>query len=61
MFLYGGHEGELVALHNAKCAMKEEAMPYGIAAMTSAVIGYLNKQSNAKIHKTVKKVKKLID
>ena len=43
MFLYGGHEGELVALHNAKCAMKEEAMPYGIAAMTSAVIGYLNK------------------
>lgn len=40
--LYAGHEGdELVALHNPKCAMKEEAMPYGIAAMSAAALAFL--------------------
>lgn len=42
MMLYAGHEGPLVALHNPKCAVKEEAMPYGISAMTTAALSYLN-------------------
>ena len=42
MMLYAGHEGPLVALHNPKCAVKEEAMPYGMTAMTSAALKYLN-------------------
>lgn len=42
MMLYAGHEGPLVALHNPKCAVKEEAMPYGMAAMASAALAYLN-------------------
>lgn len=41
MLLYAGHEGELVSLHSAKCAMKEEAMPTGIEAMTSMALAYL--------------------
>lgn len=42
MLLHAGHEGdELVSLHNPKCAMKEEAMPIGIAAMTGAALNYL--------------------
>lgn len=42
MMLYAGHEGPLVALHNPKCAVKEEAMPYGMSAMTAAALSYLN-------------------
>ena len=42
MFLYAGHEGdETVALHNPKCAMKEEAMPYGMTAMITAALNFL--------------------
>lgn len=42
MLLHAGHEGdELVSLHNPKCAMKEEAMPVGIAAMAGAALNYL--------------------
>ena len=43
MFLYAGHEGELVPLHNPKMHVKEEAMPYGCAAMTAAALDYLNR------------------
>lgn len=45
MMVKAGHEGELVALHNAKCAMKEDAMPYGIAALVTAATSYLDKRS----------------
>ena len=45
MMVKAGHEGELVALHNAKCVMKEDAMPYGIAALVTAATGYLNKRA----------------
>lgn len=42
MLLHAGHEGdELVSLHNPKCAMKEEAMPVGMAAMAAAALNYL--------------------
>lgn len=42
VFLHAGHEGdELVALHNPKCAMKEEAMPYGMAALLALTMGHL--------------------
>ncbi len=41
MMLFAGHEGPLVALHNPKCAVKEEAMPYGMAAMSSVALKYL--------------------
>jgi amidohydrolase/hippurate hydrolase len=41
--LYAGHEGDtLYSLHNPKCVVKEEAMPYGIRTMTSIAIKYLN-------------------
>ena len=43
MMLYAGHEGELVSLHNPKCAMKEEAMPIGMEAMASMALAYLQK------------------
>lgn len=43
LILQGGHEGEnLVPLHNAACAIKEEAAPYGMAAMVGSVIAYLS-------------------
>lgn len=43
MILRGGHEGDkLVPLHNASFAIKEEAAPYGIAAMVGSVIAYLS-------------------
>lgn len=41
MMLHAGHEGPLVALHNPKCAVREEAMPYGMTAMTAAALKYL--------------------
>ncbi len=41
MMLFAGHEGPLVALHNPKCAVKEEAMPYGMVAMSSVALKYL--------------------
>lgn len=41
--LYGGHGGdEVYPLHSAKCVLKEEAMPYGIRAMSSIAMEYLN-------------------
>lgn len=44
ILLHAGHEGdELVSLHNPKCAVKEEAMPYGIAAMTNIATAYLTR------------------
>lgn len=43
LMLYGGHEGELVSLHNPKCAMKEEAMTVGISAFTSVALAFLKK------------------
>ncbi len=42
IMLHAGHEGdELVSLHNPKFAVKEEAMPYGIAVMTNTALAYL--------------------
>lgn len=41
MLLFAGHEGDLVSLHNPKCAMKEEAMPAGVAVMTSTALKFL--------------------
>ena len=43
MMLYAGHEGELVSLHNPRCAMKEEAMPVGMEAMAFMALAYLQK------------------
>lgn len=45
LMIAAGHEGELVALHNSKIVMKEEAMAYGIAAQVSMTIGYLNNRA----------------
>ena len=43
MILRGGHEGDyLVPLHNAECAIREEAVPYGIAAAVGAAMAYLS-------------------
>lgn len=43
MILQAGHEGdELYTLHNAKCAVKEEAMKYGMAAMSGLAVSFLN-------------------
>jgi len=42
MILCAGHEGELVSLHNPKCSLKEAAMPYGVAALVSTAVEYLN-------------------
>ena len=37
--IYAGHEGEEVyPLHNAKCAMQEEVMPYGLRALVSIAL-----------------------
>ena len=41
MLLFAGHEGDLVSLHNPKCAMKEEAMPAGVAVMTGTALKFL--------------------
>ena len=41
-----GHIGEMVALHNAKCAMSEEAMPLGMAAMITVALNYLDKRTS---------------
>ena len=41
--LYAGHEGDQVyALHNPKCCVKEEVMPYGVRTLVSIAIKYLN-------------------
>lgn len=42
LLLFGGHIGEFVSLHNSKCAMHEEAMPKGIAALISTAVAFLN-------------------
>ena len=41
LLLFAGHEGDLVSLHNPKCAMKEEAMPAGVAVMTGTALKFL--------------------
>ncbi len=43
MFLYAAHQGEPVPLHNAKLSVKEDAMEVGVAAMSAAALGYMNK------------------
>ena len=40
--LFAGHEGELVSLHNPKCALREEAMPCGVTALAGIAAAYLN-------------------
>lgn len=43
IILQGGHEGDyLVPLHNAECVIREEAVPYGIAAAVGAAMAYLS-------------------
>ena len=46
MMVKAGHIGEMVALHNAKCAMSEEAMPLGMAAMITVALNYLAKRTS---------------
>ena len=46
MMVTAGHIGEMVALHNAKCAMSEEAMPLGMAAMITVALNYLDKRTS---------------
>lgn len=46
MMVKAGHIGEMVALHNAKCAMSEEAMPLGMAAMIAVALNYLDKRTS---------------
>lgn len=42
--LLAGHEGdELVSLHNPKCALREEAMPSGVAALAGIAVAFLNR------------------
>lgn len=43
IMLFAGHNGDLVSLHNPKCNLKEEAMPYGITALVSTALTFLNK------------------
>ena len=43
MMLKVGHVNDLVTLHNPHFAGYEEAMPYGMAAMCSSVVGFLNR------------------
>ena len=44
MILQAGHARDQVySLHNSHCAVREEAMPYGMAAMTGAAVAFLNK------------------
>ena len=41
--LYAGHEGDQVyALHNPRCCVKEEVMPYGVRTLVSIALKYLN-------------------
>lgn len=44
MMVKAGHMGDLVALHNPKCAMEEDAMLYGMSAMITAALDYLDKK-----------------
>ena len=46
MMVKAGHIGVMVALHNAKCAMSEEAMPLGMAAMITVALNYLDKRTS---------------
>ena len=46
MMVKAGHIGEMVALHNAKCAMSEEAMPLGMADMITVALNYLDKRTS---------------
>ena len=41
-----GHIGDMVALHNPKCAMDEDAMLYGMSAMITAALNYLDKKAS---------------
>lgn len=42
LMVYAGHNGDAVyPLHNAKCSMKEEAMPYGVRTLACIALKYL--------------------
>ncbi|MBR2540174.1 MAG: amidohydrolase [Mogibacterium sp.] len=41
MILQAGTMGEVAPLHNAHCSFNEQAMPYGMAAMTGSAIKFL--------------------
>ena len=44
MLIYAGHEGDtMYPLHNAKCAMKEEVMPYGVRTLTTVALDFLGR------------------
>lgn len=46
MMVKAGHIGDMVALHNPKCAMDEDAMLYGMSAMITAALNYLDKKAS---------------
>ncbi len=41
MILQAGNAGELAPLHNAHCTFNEEAIPYGMAAVTGSALSLL--------------------
>ena len=41
LILQAGSTGPVASLHNAQCSMREEAMPYGMAAMMSCALELL--------------------
>ena len=44
LLIYAGHEGDpMYPLHNAKCAMKEEVMPYGVRTLTTVALDFLGR------------------
>ncbi len=49
MMVKAGHIGKLMPLHNAGCAMDEGAMIYGICAMITAAVDFLNKRASHQI------------
>ena len=42
MILQAGNDGTVESLHNARCTFNEEAIPYGMTAMTGCALGLLN-------------------
>lgn len=42
IFLAAGHINEISTLHSATCTFREEAIPYGMAAMTGAALTFLS-------------------
>ena len=41
LFLFGGHQGDFVSLHNPKCILSEDAMLNGITALSNIAIEFL--------------------